>query len=966
MNQTTQLALEAVLAGDSPANLSFLWCEAAGLGKTSRVNRPSGTVTFLFSDIEGSSRLWESDPAAMGPALERHDTIMRECVERHEGFVFKTVGDEFCVAFATPTSAASAALDAQRALAAENWPTSRPVAVRMAVHTGASEERDGDYFGPTLNRAARLMSIGHGGQVLVSGACAQLLGDTNLTSATLSDLGEHRLRDLGRPEHVFQLAASGLTASFPPLRSLDNPELANNLPALLSPFIGRHRELSELRELVKESRLVTITGAGGAGKTRLAMQAAAELLDGTGDGVWLVELAPLADEMLVPIVVGSALGLKEGLDVDPLGTIIQALTPQNLLIVLDNCEHLIEAVAKFVDAVVRSCPHVRLLATSREPLGVDGERVYRMPSMALPDEDAESLDEILEADATDLFVSRAGEVGAVITDSQAPLVASICRRLDGIPLAMELAAARLSSMSLTQLSDRLDQRFRLLTGGSRSAMARQQTLQALIDWSYGLLTSAEQSVLQRLSVFSGGFELDAAEAVAAGGDVDEFDVVNLLHSLVEKSLVVADQGAGSVRYRLLETIRQYGAAELLRVGGDDAVLAVRDRHYEYFRDLGERSVTELHDVNQLAWLARLDAESENIRAALTHLSGDTSRSAEYAQMIVNLATYLYSRGAADVIPRLEAAIDHLDSESILYPRATATLGQLTGWLLGGSDRGAVERVLPLLVRGAEVAERLDDPDAAAFSFGCLAMFRQYLGDAEGGARDVERSLEYAERSNDVWLRARLLAWSLNLRITRALGLSIEDRERRAEEILEVGQRTGDRFILTFAYGQLSVIAIDLNDHARSEEMLRRSIQVHEELGDSEGLHSPTNNLALAVVYRKDLDDEALEITQKALRLSRRGGFRQPTGDLIFVAAVVAARRGEADRAAVLLGATDELRRPQYESGVLYTTPDEDEMLEEATSLARAALGDQYDQYFARGQRLSVAESCELALGRRAV
>jgi predicted ATPase len=418
--------------------------------------------------------------------------------------------------------------------------------------------------GLEVHRAARVAAVAWGGQVLVSEAAAGLVRDGLPPGAALADLGVHRLKDLGRAERIFQLSVAGLQGEFPPLRSLGNPALANNLPVQLATFVGRERELSEVRALAGFSRLVTLTGAGGSGKTRLSLQVAADLLDGSGDGVWLVELAAVSDEGAVVPAISEALGVAAGRGRPVLETLVDALAPQDVLIVLDNCEHLIGACAKTADAVLRRCPKVHLMVTSREPLGIGGETIYRVPPLSLPAAGDGDWSAAEACDAVTLFVERAKEQGAgfAVDEETGPLVASICRRLDGMPLAIELAAARLRSLSLTGLRDRLDQRFRLLTGGSRTALARQQTLRATVEWSYSLLSGAEQVVLRRLSVFAESFDLDAAEAVCGVGDVEAFDVAGLLGSLVDKSLVVAEPAGAALRYRLLETIRQFAAERL--------------------------------------------------------------------------------------------------------------------------------------------------------------------------------------------------------------------------------------------------------------------------------------------------------------------------------------------------------------------------------------------------------------------
>ena len=607
---------------------------------------PSGTLTLLMTDIEGSTRLWEDHPEAMSEALRRHDDLMLTAIERSGGYVFKTVGDAFCAAFPTATDALQAAEAAQRTLIAEPWPEGATVRVRMAFHTGECEERDGDYFGPAVNRVARLTAVAHGGQVVLSQATAEVVRDHLPPGVSLRDMGTHRLKDLSRPEVVFQLDIDGLSAEFPPLRSLDNPALLNNLPEFVSSFVGREHELAHMRALVSDNRLVTLTGAGGAGKTRLAVQVAAELLDGSGDGVWFVDLAPLADPGLVAESVAKAVGVREEPGRPVAATLIDALRPRRLLVVLDNCEHVVDACAKLADAMLRSCPSVHVIATSRESLGIDGERVFRVPSLSLPPVGTVTLDrtEALRFEAVQLFVDRARShnTAFALDDANAARVVSVCGHLDGIPLAIELAAARLRSLSIADIEDHLGDRFRLLTGGSRGALPRQQTLRALIDWSYELLNSRDRVVLNRLAIFAGGFDLDAAQTVCATEDVDSFEVIDAIGSLVDKSLVQADPSQNRVRYRLLETIRQY-ADERLNEHPEELGTAGA-RHAEVFLGLAEVGSTNLHGPQQVEWLARLESEHDNLRAAMAYLLEKPDGPGEAIRLGVALREILVPQG----------------------------------------------------------------------------------------------------------------------------------------------------------------------------------------------------------------------------------------------------------------------------------------------------------------------------------
>ena len=531
--------------------------------------RPTGTVTFLFSDIEGSTVRWERDRRAMETALALHDAMMRAALEARGAYVFKTMGDAFCAAFASAPDAIAAAVDAQRALAAADFSAVDGIRSRMALHTGQSAERDGDYFGPTINRVARLLSIGHGSQVLLSGVCAELVKSDLPPECSLRDMGAHRLKDLAQPERVYQLCAPDFWAEFPALRSLDH--LSNNLPAQLTSLVGREVEVAEITALLQQHRLVTLTGSGGVGKTRASLQVAANLIESFRDGVWFIELAPLTSGDYIPTTVAQAFEVTLASEGDPVENLVRTLKGKQALLVFDNCEHLVDSAARVLAAILRSCPAMKALTSSRQDLGIDGEATYRMPSL---DADA----------AVSLFVERARGVDMrfSLTVENAPIVGDICRRLDGIPLAIELAAARVKLLSPKQLRERLDERFRLLTGGDRSALPRHQTMRALIDWSYDLLDERERILFRRVGIFVNGFTLEGAVAAGSDKDLDEPDVFDALASLVDKSLVLSEPRGDAVRYRLLESTRAYALEKLADAGARDDVAG---RHLRYLRDL---------------------------------------------------------------------------------------------------------------------------------------------------------------------------------------------------------------------------------------------------------------------------------------------------------------------------------------------------------------------------------------------
>ena len=518
-------------------------------------NRPSGTVTFLLTDIEASTRRWESAPDVMRAALAEHDHVLGSAVAAHGGWLFKHTGDGICAAFSSAPEAVAAAIDAQRVLG---------LPVRMGVGTGTAELRGNDYFGPAMNRSARVMAAGHGGQILVAASTAAVVEGVELI-----DLGEHRLRDLSGTHRLFQVRAPGLRAEFPRLRTMD--AAPGNLPLQVTSFVGRDQEVEELVSVVRTNRLVTLTGVGGVGKTRLALQVAGEVLPEFGDGVWLVELAPVGDRAVVADAVATALGITPRPGLSMVDCVADAVVGRDLLVVLDNCEHVLDAVAALVEAVLARSSSVKVLATSREGLRLGGEHVWAVHPLGVGNGS--------DSAAAALFIERAGAASASFTLAADDLavVTEICERLDGIALAIELAAARTVSMTLVDIRDRLGDRFRLL-GGGRGA-ARHQTLLDAVDWSYELLNDRERTVFSRCSVFAGGFELDAAVAVCGETGLDEYAILDLLDSLVRKSLVTVERAVEHARYGMLETIRQF-AEHHLTVGG--AVEEIRGRHAQHF------------------------------------------------------------------------------------------------------------------------------------------------------------------------------------------------------------------------------------------------------------------------------------------------------------------------------------------------------------------------------------------------
>lgn len=567
---------------------------------------PAGMVTFLFTDIVGSSTKWDKHRAAMETAIAAHDTILEEAIAAQNGHVIKKMGDGIMAAFADPADAVSAAATAQQALADAPWdPVIAPLSVRMGVHTGPAEPVEGDYLGPSVNRAARIESAGHGGQILLSAATYEFIAD-RVGEIEFRDLGEHHLRGLSRPQRIFQATTDGQPTEFPPLRTESTP---SNLPAPVKSFVGRRREIEELSTAVADHRLVTVIGPGGAGKTALAIEAARHLTSSYPAGVWLVELAALTDGALIPTEMLGAIRQPAPASEDPLDALTGRLASQQALLIIDNCEHLLVDVAAVVSAVLRASPKVTILATSREALRVGGEQTWAIPTMDQPD--SADRDAVASSDAGGLFVARAAsaEPRFVLTDENAATVADICDRLDGLPLAIELAAARVRSMGLAEIDRHLEDRFKLLRGGSRDDVPHHQTLQESVAWSYDLLSPEQQRLYRGLAVFAGSFDRDAAEAAIVS---DAVDFIEGLDDLVAQSLLIAERG-DPTRYRMLETIRQFGI-ERLEEAGEAGV--ARKAHFDWLAALVREGGRELEGRNQAMWLKKFRLEIDNVRAAL--------------------------------------------------------------------------------------------------------------------------------------------------------------------------------------------------------------------------------------------------------------------------------------------------------------------------------------------------------------
>lgn len=814
---------------------------------------PSGTVTFFFTDIEGSTAILQRlGDRRYAELLAAHRSLLRTIFADTGGIEVDTQGDAFFVAFQSVRQAVAAAIAAQQAMTTFSWPQAAPVRVRIALHTGEPVGTEAAYVGLDVHRAARICAAGHGGQVLLSQTTYSLIKDDLPPVATLRDLGEHRLKDLQRPERIYQLLHPDLLEVLTPLRSLN--VLPNNLPAQMTTFIGRGPEMAAVAGLLNQTRLLTLTGAAGAGKTRLALQVAADQLDRYADGVWLVELAPLVDPALVPQRAAAALRLREQPGRSIMDILVDHLKPLQALLILDNCEHLIEACAHLAEQLLQASPGLTVLTTSREPLGVFGELMYPVPPLAVPDlRRLPSPDALTQYEAVRLFVDRAAsrQLHFKLTDANAVAVAQICTTLDGIPLAIELAAAKTAVMAVGDIAARLGDRFLLLRGGSRTAPPRQQALEAALDWSYDLLTDAERTLFNRLSVFRGGFTLEAAEGVCGDGAVA---------NLVSKSLVLMDAQVTPARYGLLETVRAYGRRKLLASGEEPAVLA---RHRAWYLRWAEQVEPMLATADD-PWLDRVEAEHDNLRAAI-----EASLDAGDADAALRLPSALFrfwlvrghwTEGRQD----LEAALAMKGAVSPdLLAKATSRAAALAQY------QGDYGRAEALGRESLRMQREMGDRGGMAHSLMTLGNIAYRQGDYAAAWELHEESLTYGRAAGDKASMAASLVNLANVAVhrseyDRALGL--------CHESLDLFRQLGDRRGTAFVLNLLGVLASDQGDYATAQARFEEGLAIQRELGDRRGIERSLSSLGLIAREQADLA-KARELYEQSLAIGRELGHK---------------------------------------------------------------------------------------------
>jgi predicted ATPase/class 3 adenylate cyclase len=931
-----------------------------------------------MTDIEGSTRLWENHRDAMGTALETHDALLKSAVTANAGTVVKSTGDGMLAVFSNPDGAMKSAAEGQRAIAKQAWGATGQLRVRMAVHTGTAQPRDGDYYGPPVNRVARLLAIGHGNQVLVSGATEALSRDVLPSGFELLDLGEHRLRDLDRPERVFQLVAPDLPGDFPALRSLG--AYRTNLPSQLTSFVGRERELADVRALADDHRLVSLIGTGGTGKTRLMLQVGSELLDRYVDGVWLVELAAITNPALIAREVATALGVAEEPGRRLLDSLTDYLRSKSLLLLLDNCEHLIAAAADLVGALLVTSPRLVVVASSREALGVPGEIVFQVPSLSLPqalsaDEHEETptarFEAIAASESVRLFLDRATAVlpSFQLTPANAPAVAEICQRLDGIPLAIELAAVRVTVLSVDEVARKLGDRFRLLTGGRRTALPRQQTLQALIDWSWDLLADADRRLLARLSVFAGGWTLDAATAItwprgegekvspsvrSDGADGDaQLETLDGLSRLVDRSLVIVEH-ADETRYRMLETVRQYARDRLAATG---EAIPLRDRHLSFFVDLAVQAGPALVGPDMLPALARLDAETDNLRSALEwSFEANADRA---LQLSAALMPYWRSRSLGfESTERLgkaaELALSLPDPDPVANrERAILHASVLAAAEVAFATAGLGASGLGWARRAVEIARAVGDPETLAGALSALVMGTVFSGQPlEADLRD--ELTELLERTENWWMVAMMEGGAA---LDSLAAGDPADAEARVARATEAANRTGNAFVIAFAALSRGRVSGALGRLDEARHWFGEAIAAYEEIADRRFVVVCRSDLAHAL-RRAGENDEAEALYRQTIHAWQHLGNRGAVANQLEGFAFIAVTRGDNRRAARLFGAAEATRelvgaammpyeRPEYEAQV--------RRLREGADVAGI------DSAWGEGRRLALDDAVSLAL-----
>lgn len=895
---------------------------------------PSGKVTFLFTDIEGSTKLAQKNNEAYITALDKHHEILYDVIDSNNGFVFKIVGDSFCCAFSNSEDAVRAAVNTQLKLISTDW-NDTVIKVRMGLHSGDAEFIDKDYSGyVTLSRSSRIMSIAHGGQILLTEEVYENIKDNSDLKISFRDLGKRKLKDIILPEHVYQILSDDLPSEFPPLKSQDARQ--NNLPSSVSEFIGRKKEIQEIKALFSKTRLITLTGAGGTGKTRISIQIAMEMIDEFDNGVWLIELSPVTDPELIVKEISTTLNLKEDPGLDYLVALKEFLKEKSILLIIDNCEHLLLNCAQIAEALLSNCPKLKILSTSREPFNINGENIYRIPPLSMPENlKNESFDSLAEYESVKLFLDRAQSVKPdfTLTEENIHTVAELCKKLDGIPLAIELASKRVNVLKVEDILKRLDDRFKLLSSGSSTAMPRQKTLKALIDWSYDLLNPNEQLLLQRLAVFTGGWTLEASEEICSDDNIDQYEILDLMDSLYNKSLIYYKETNGKGRYGILESIKFY-ALEKFTDNAD-----YFQKHLNYFLNLSSFSRHKSKGMKQLEWLNVMSSEEDNIRGniqwAIKNNPEDAVRivintydfwnykgylkegfdtsfkvlnSVEIsdkklkADLLLKIAIFCYEQGK---FPELEKYSNEALS---LYREIDDKLG-IVETLNELGQKSFIEMesstAVKLYEEALDLSKEINAKEGLATTLYNLSFPVNNLGDKQRSVSLKEEALNIARDLKNEHLTAQILL-SLSVALTRNSG-DIKKAALYSEESLVNSRKIDDQYLISVNLVHLADLKLNYDDpnFEEAEYILLEAYKISKDHGYNMNLFPIRIHLGELYIQTKNFDS-ALKIYREYIHEREKAGGDFFINNLIAGVGRLLFERNELIPAIKLLGLIESL------------------------------------------------------------
>jgi len=947
----------------------------------------------MFTDIEGSAKLSQEFPEIYHEALTRHNEILQNAVESNNGFVFKTTGESFCCAFQNAEDSVTAAVDVQLKLNSEKK-DDIDIKVCIGIHSGKAEWNGTDYMGyMTLARSARIMAAANAEQIIISNnayeLCCDKFNEIKTKKVTFRDLGERRLKDVIQPIRLFQIVSPGLREDFPTLKTLD--ARPNNIPVQLSSFIGREEEMKQIKELLRQSRLLTIVGSGGAGKTRLAMQTGADMIDDFANGVFITELAAVSDPELILQTLMNSVGIKEEPEISPREIVTGYLKNLEILIIFDNCEHLVSECAEIAEFLLRRCPGLKIITTSRESLNCPGEYTYRAPSLSLPDKsEYNSPEKLAQCEAVRLFTERALSINPDfrISSDNAKALAEICSRLDGIPLAIELAAARIKILTVNKINERLDDRFKLLSGGKRTALPRQQTLKALIDWSYDLLTEKEKILWSRLSVFTGGWTLESAEEIFTDSNITGEEIIDLLSQLADKSIIIYNTEKN--RYMMLETLKQYGS-EKLKDSGEEKIY--RSKHLKYFNEFSKEAELKLNGSEVHLWLDKLESEHGNLQSAISWAAGEGDKE-EGAQLSGQLVIFWEIHGHNTVgIILLESILESIRcNEQNVSKESVAKVLKSVGIL--ARNLGNFEKSKASLNESLEIYRRTEDKHGITGSLINLGIVESDQGNYEQAQKIYEESLALGREIND---KSSIADSLINMGTAAYYQGIYKQAQNFFEESLTLRRDTGYKLGIAMCLNNLGSLALRQNNFEHGQKLYKESLAIAKEIGDKTGIAMCLNNLAglsstqenydqALSLYKESLSlfreigdrlgnvmtlnnlgmlecinknyDTAMKYFSESIELSREIGDKIGTIDSLIGFSAVLSSGNSLSLSVNLLGAVDTaLKKLGLKLQVKYS-----KFHEMITNQLHEKLSDEvFSKYFEEGNKLSIEEACQLSM-----